>query len=259
MFTHSSCIGAKSAIIGILVFLCCSGGWTLLVGRVDVGIWGVLAGGPATPKWGPGAWVELGDVGGMTSLFAGTAGGTLGVPGNDGHFPEHCEGGIIWELPWPPLWRSNPCHCGPSLWNSWLAPVLGWELCVFDEWRMVVNLRSTLKWLLRRRVTIPQWQMELICGFPRWSLSCRGSARNKIRWSLIMVRALFWGKLANLRLYLLCLQWRWVYLSARWTTWLSAHIIVGCDAVIMEVLLSILHLAATVSGMKEAYIPSYCD
>jgi len=65
------------------------------------GYWGGLPGGL---EGSGGGGVEVQDIGRLTGLFLRSAGGTLGVPGDDGHTTGNCEGRKIWDPPHPPGW-----------------------------------------------------------------------------------------------------------------------------------------------------------
>jgi len=82
---------------------------------------------------------------------------------------------------------------------------------------MVVELGSTWKWRLRRRVTIPRWWRKLICGLPEWSVFVRCISSMIIWCSHIVIWALLWAKLPTRRSHIGCLRWRSIGRHRMWT------------------------------------------
>jgi len=144
------------------VLHCSHAGWNRLIGRVMGG----LPGAPGSCPYG----VEEEEVGRMTAMFPGSAGGSWIVPGDDGPCPiellmgEHLRstitslGKIVSLLWWPITWISLGCN------RAWL-----WSWC-HGEWGMVVELGNAWEWRLRIGVTIPQWSRKMIRGLPELSL-----------------------------------------------------------------------------------------
>jgi len=123
---------------------------------------------------------------------------------------------------WHTTWKFLSCTGG------WL-----WTVVCHVEWRMVINMWSTWKLLLWRRVTRPIPQMILI-GVFRWStVSAQGNSWTILWWTCIVIMALLQSKLATQWSHIRCLRWRYLHQHAlykllvvnywRCTVWCGAN------------------------------------
>jgi len=82
-----------------------------------------------------------------------------------------------------------------------------WTVC-HGEWRLVIKLQKTWKWLLRRRVTIPLRWMLLIGVCPILTVFASGMLWTFIWWFWIVVTALLQAKKATRWSHIHCFGWR---------------------------------------------------
>jgi len=106
-----------------------------------------------------------------------------------------------WPITWIFLayaggWLGNVCHV---------------------KWRMVIKLQSAWKWLLWRRVTIPMWQLILICVFPTSTVFASGRSFTIVRASWIVVTALLRAKYATRWSHIRCPRFRSLRRHVLWT------------------------------------------